>query len=205
MEGQRECLTELTRSVCRAINVINEALSEEDKNKRDKKAARALKEIEVINDEAMRSGLGLSVNQIVQQKTRSRGSSKTHKPAEPKEPREKGPFQQLMDHHAKHVVGPIPDGAAQGAAIKWILQSFTPELATKKYNEQIADPWRKGRVSWLTVRQEIGRIQNNGTRQADGAERNAERLNGNLELIQELRGEAGGDNHEVECGPTAVH
>lgn len=202
MEGQKECLQELTKSVCKTINVINEALGEEDKAKRDKKAARALKEIEVINDDAMRSGLGLSVNQIVQQKTRSRSSAKNTKSTTPKE---KTPFQSLMDHHAKHLAGPIPDGAAQGSAVKWILQYFAPEWAIQKYETQLNEAWRQGKVSWLTVRQEIGRMQTNATRTTDAAERNANRLGDNFELIQELRGETGGDNNEVERGPTAVH
>lgn len=202
MEGQKECLEELTKGVCRLLNTLSDGMKEEDQGKREKKCGRALKEIELINDEAMRTGLGLSINQIIQQKTRSRGSAKNAKSAEP---REKTPFQQLMDHHAKHVVGPIPDAGAQGSAIKWILQSFTVDLAIKKYDAQLDEGWRQGRVSWLTVRQEIGRIQTNGNRPTDGAERNANRLGDNLELIQELRGEAGGDHNEVERGPSAVH
>jgi hypothetical protein len=204
MEGLKECLQELTKSVCKTINAITEALSEEDKVKRNKKAGRALKEIEVINDDAMRSGLGLSVNQIVQQKTRSRGSSKTHKSVDPKEPKPLTPFQLLMAHHAKHLAGPIPDGAAQGSAVKWILQYFTPEWAIQKYEAQLQERWREGKVSWLTVRQEIGRLQQNGT-QSDATERNAGRLAGNLQLIQELRSDTGGDHNEVERGPTAVN
>lgn len=202
MEGKTQCLQDLTRAVCRTINVINEALGDEDKLKRDKRASRALKELEVINDEAMRSGLGLSVNQMVQQKTRSRSPAKSGKGAEPKE---QTPFQQLMAHHAKHLAGPIPDGGAQGSAIKWILQYFAPEWAIQKYDAQLKESWRDGKVSWLTVKQEIGRMQTHATRTADATERNAERLSDNFDLIEELRSEAGGDNHEVEHGPPAVH
>lgn len=203
MDVQKECLEELTKAVCKSINRINEALEEKDEKRRSKVAARVLKELEIVNDEAMRSGLGLTVYQMMNIKTRKHGASKK-KGSEPSGPRELSPHQQLMDHHAKHVVGPIPDGGAQGAAVKWILQHFTPELAIKRYNDQLAEG-RIRRVSWLTVKQDIGRIQTNGTRPTDGAERNAERLNGNLELVQELRGETGGDNHEVERGPSTVH
>lgn len=205
MEGQKECLQELTKLVCKSINLLNDALKEDDRSKREKKSGRALKELELVNDEAMRSGLGMSVNQILQQKTRSHNSSKSPKPAKSTEPKELTPFQQLMAHHAKHLAGPVPDGAAQGAAIKWILQNFTPDLAIRKYDSQLDERWREGKVSWLTVKQEIGRLQTNGSRQADGAERNADRLSDNFELIQELRGEAGGDNHEIERGPSTVH
>jgi len=203
MNDSKECLAELTKAVCKSINRINEALEEKDDKRRSKLAARVLKELEIVNDEAMRSGLGLTVYQMMNVKTRKHGSPKKRMPEE-SEPRQLTPHQQLMGHHANHVVGPIPDGGAQGAAIKWILQHFTPELAIKKYNEQLAEG-RIKRVSWLTVKQDIGRIQPNGTRHADGAERNADRLNDNFDLIQELRGETGGDNNEVKCGPTAVH
>lgn len=202
MDGLKECLEGLTKEVCKTINLLTEGLKEDDRSKREKKCGRALKEIELVNDEAMRNGLGLSFRQIAQQKTRSRGASKSAKVAEP---RAKTPFQQLMDHHAKHVVGPIPDGGAQGSAIKWILQSFTPELAISRYDAQLQEAWRQGRVSWLTVKQEIGRIQPNATRATDSTERNADRLNGNLQLIQELRSDPGGDHNEVEHGKTAVN
>ena len=205
MDGLKECLQDLTKSVCKTINLLNESLKEIDSAKRDKKSGRALKELELVNDEAMRSGLGMSVNQILQQKTRSHNSSKSAKTAKPAEPRELTPFQQLMAHHANHLAGPIPDGAAQGSAIKWILQYFAPEWAIQKYDAQRRETWREGKVSWLTVRQEIGRLQQNGARQSDGAERNADRLSDNFELIQELRSEAGGDNHEVKHRPTTVH
>lgn len=203
METQKECLEELTKAVCKSINRINEALEEKDEKRRSKVAARVLKELEIVNDEAMRSGLGLTVYQMMNVKTRKHGATKK-KIAGEREPREPTPHQQLMEHHAKHVVGPIPDGAAQGAAVKWILQHFTPELAIKKYIDQVSEG-RIRRVSWLTVKQDIGRIQQNGARPADGAERNAERLSDNLDLISELRGDAGGSDNEVEYRPPTVH
>ena len=189
MDGLKECLQDLTKSVCKTINLLNESLKEIDSAKRDKKSGRALKELELVNDEAMRSGLGMSVNQILQQKTRSHNSSKSTKPIDHNRPL--SPFKILMAYHAKHLAGPIPDGAAQGAAIKWILQYFAPEWALTKYDAQLKEAWREGKVSWLTVKQEIGRLQQNGARLADAAERNADRLDGNLSLIQDLRRNAG--------------
>lgn len=203
MESQKECLVELTKAVCKAINRINEALEEKDEIRRSKVAARVLKELEIVNDEAMRSGLGLTVYQMMNTKTRKHGGPKKKAP-EVREPRELTPHQQLMQHHAQHVIGPIPDGGAQGAAVKWILRHFTVELAIKKYNDQLAEG-RIKRVSWLTVKQDIGRIQSNGTRPTDAAERNRDRLADNFELIQELRGEAGGDHNEVEHRTTTIN
>jgi len=200
-----QCLAELTKCVCRTINQINEALDESDPKRRERRTTRILKELELVNDEAMRNGLDMSIRQITQQKTRSRGSSSRQRPAST-EPRVLTPFHQLMAHHAKNIVGPIPDPGAQGAAIKWILQHFTPELAIKTYDAQLADPWwSQRRVSWLSVKQQIGRIQPNATiRTPDARERNAERLNGNLALIQELRSDDRGDNNQEQHRPEAT-
>jgi len=161
MPTERECLVELTKTVCKSIIRLNEVLEEEDPKTRYKKAARVLKELEVVNDEAMRSALGLTVSKILQLKMSGHSGAKSKAPRSgaDREPRQMSPHQQLMEHHAKHVIGDIPDGAAQGAAIKWILERFTPELAIKRYDEQLHETWRKGRVNWLTVRQDLGRIR----------------------------------------------
>lgn len=62
----------------------------------------------------------------------------------------------LFEHH-KNRIGKIPDGAAQGAAIKWILAAgFSAAQAIACYNFLVAETWRHGRVSWLIVKSEIG-------------------------------------------------
>lgn len=190
-EELKTSLESVTRSVCKTINLLTEALKEDDPLKRDKKCGRALKEVELVNDAAMINVLGLSFRQVAQLKTRSRARSEKPRVAEG---RESTPHQRLMDFHAKHVVGPIPDGGAQGAAIKWILMNFTETLAIGRYEAQLKEEWRKGRVSWLTVKQEIGRVGQNGSSR-DATERNADRLGDNFALIQELRGEDRGDYH----------
>jgi DNA-binding transcriptional ArsR family regulator len=52
--------------------------------------------------------------------------------------------------------GPIPDPAAQGAAIKWLLQHYTLEQCCACLDALLGEDWRKARVSWLTVKKEIG-------------------------------------------------
>jgi DNA-binding transcriptional ArsR family regulator len=52
--------------------------------------------------------------------------------------------------------GPIPDPAAQGAALKWLLQHYTLEQCCACIDAFLGDDWRKARVSWLTVKKEIG-------------------------------------------------
>lgn len=192
LSDPKPSLENLTIAVCKTLNQVPAH--------GDKKFARALKELELINDAAMRDGLGLPVHRIAQLKTRSRGSA-----AKPKstELRVLSPFHQLMEFHAKHIVGPIPDGGAQGGAIKWILASYTPDLAIKRYESQLTEGWRNGHVNWLTVKQDIGRMGNNGTR--DSAERNESRLNGSFELLAELRGEDSGDIDQGECGTERAH
>lgn len=62
----------------------------------------------------------------------------------------------LMDFHSKRI-GKIPDGAAQGAAAKWILKNgFSVEQATGCYEFQLGEEWRHGMVSWLTVKGKVG-------------------------------------------------
>ena len=61
-----------------------------------------------------------------------------------------------MAFHAKHVVGQIPDPAAQGSAIKWLLKNFTSEQCEDVYQQIRSEAWRTTPVTWLTVKKEIG-------------------------------------------------
>lgn len=200
MSDLQTFLESLTRQVCKTLNQIALSVKEPDIAKRDKKVGRILKELELVNDAAMMGGLNLPIHRIAQLKTASRGASKKQQPSEP---RALSPFQQLMEFHSKHIVGPIPDAAAQGSAIKWILASFTPELAMKRYETQLLEPWRNGHVNWLTVKQDIGRMNRNGAR--DSTERNESRRNDSFDLLAELRGEGAGDIDQGEHGTERTH
>lgn len=187
-------LKKLTLENAKTIANIKKLLTEESPQ-RDKKILKLLTVLEVHTDEAMRVGLNASAQFIAQTKTgRARTSQAKASPST--EPKAQSPFSQLMEHHAKQFVDRrIPDAAAQGSAIKYILESFTPELAIKKYNQQLEESQGKWRVSWLTVRKDIGRMQTNGVRPLDAAERNATRYSENLEFIADLRGDSGPDYH----------
>lgn len=70
--------------------------------------------------------------------------------------REPSAHASLLAYHSKRI-GKIPDGAAQAGAVKWILDAgFTVEQATACYDFQLTEDWRKGNVSWLTVKSKIG-------------------------------------------------
>lgn len=188
-------LKKLTLENAKTIATIKKLLAEEAAPQRDKKILKVLTVLEVHTDEAMRVGLNASAQFIAQAKT-GRVRTTTAKASSSAEPRVQSPFSQLMEHHAKQFVDRrIPDAAAQGSAIKYILESFTPELAIKKYNQQLEESQGRFRVSWLTVRKDIGRMQTNGVRPLDASERNAARSTENFEFIENLRGDRGPDYH----------
>jgi hypothetical protein len=188
-------LKKLTLENAKTIATIKKLLTEESAPQRDKKILKVLTVLEVHTDEAMRVGLNASAQFIAQAKT-GRVRTTTAKAATSAEPRVQSPFSQLMEHHAKQFVDRrIPDAAAQGAAIKYILESFTPELAIKKYNQQLEESQGRYRVSWLTVRKEIGRMQTHGVRPLNAGERNDAQRSQNLDFIADLRGDGGRDYH----------
>ena len=65
------------------------------------------------------------------------------------------PHSRLMNFHYQRI-GKIPDPKAQGSAVKWLLETCTPEQAIDCYRSQLAERWRNGYVTWLTVKQGIG-------------------------------------------------
>lgn len=67
----------------------------------------------------------------------------------------------LFDKHYQRI-GDVPDAKAQGEAIKWILARHTAEKAMACYDAQLRESWRKGHVSWLTVKSRIGEFRFNG-------------------------------------------
>jgi len=59
--------------------------------------------------------------------------------------------------HLVEKTGPIPDGAAQGQAVAWLLnQKYSADDCRACLEFLLAQEWRTCRVSWLTVKKEIG-------------------------------------------------
>lgn len=74
--------------------------------------------------------------------------------------------ERLMAHHATRLGRPIPDGGAQGAAIKWLLKHYSPSECLGYYDYQVCQlqvngGWRDS-VSWLTVKTKIAEWVNAG-------------------------------------------
>jgi len=77
---------------------------------------------------------------------------------EQSEKKEMTAYAVLFDRHYRRI-GDVPDGKAQGDAINWILARHSTEKALACYEFQLAEPWRNGHVSWLTVKQRIGEFE----------------------------------------------
>lgn len=116
------------------------------------------------------------------------------KNTEEEEKKEPSAHALLMDFHNDHLAGPIPDAAAQGGALKWLLVSYAPTVLRECYEYQLGEGWRS-KVSWLTVKTDIGNWitrngngKNNELRRPTAAERNGEQLIRNIEFAKGLRG-----------------
>ena len=70
--------------------------------------------------------------------------------------KEQSPHSRLMAFHDSRLVGGISDAGAQGAAIKWLLERFTPEQCEAEYLKLAGEEWRSTPVTWLTVKKHIG-------------------------------------------------
>jgi hypothetical protein len=62
----------------------------------------------------------------------------------------------LMAFHDSNLAGGTPDAPAQGKAIKWLLERFTPEQCEAEYKKLRAEEWRTTPVTWITVKKYIG-------------------------------------------------
>ena len=188
-------LKTLTLATIKTIAAIEKLLKTGATPQRDKKITRALKELEVLNDEAMRVGLNQSAQFIARAKT---GRIKAQPPPSVDQQRN-GYHSELMRFHHDHIKGPIGDGAAQGAALKWLLEHYSPDMLKKCYEYQLNENWR-GKVSWTSVKSDIGGwLARNGqdtpTRPLSASERNEQQLIRNIESVGQLRGGGAGNSN----------
>ncbi len=74
----------------------------------------------------------------------------------PSAPAPVGEHKQLIDY-LHNRIGPIHDYAAQGKAVKWLLENgYTSSSCIECLESMLAESWRTTRVSWLNVAQTIG-------------------------------------------------
>ena len=186
-------LKTLTLATIKTIAAIEKLLKTEATPQRDKKIIRALKELEVNNDEAMRVGLNQSAQFIARAKT-----GRVRPEQKPTVDQQRGAaHRELMKFHFEHIKGPIADGAAQGAALKWLLGNYSEEVIKKCYEFQTTESWR-GKVSWISVKSDIGGwLARNGkdtpARALSASERNEQQLIRNIESVGQLRRSGSGD------------
>lgn len=90
-----------------------------------------------------------------------------------KEKKETSAHSRLMAFHDSHLAGGMPDGAAQAAAVKWLLARFTSEECEAEYKKLRSEEWRTTPVTWLTVKKQIGAdlARGNGNGHSDSGEK----------------------------------
>lgn len=167
---EKTSLKLLTLGNVKTLAAMERLLKTEATPQRDKKMLRVLKELEVVNDEAMRNGLSLSAQYIARVKT---GRVRPQPP--PTADQQRGTdHTALMKFHFDHIKGPIADGAAQGAAIKFLLDHYSADVLKECYEALTHDTWRS-KVTWTTVRSEIGNWLARGKRNSPGTTTKADR------------------------------
>jgi hypothetical protein len=167
---EKTSLKSLTLANVKTLASLEKLLKTEATPQRDKKMLRVLKELEVVNDEAMRNGLSLSAQFIARVKT---GRVRPQPP--PTANQQRGAdHAALMKFHFDHIKGPIADGAAQGAAIKFLLDHYSADVLKECYEALTLDTWRS-KVTWITVKSEIGNWLARGKRNAPANATKADR------------------------------
>lgn len=193
---ERSSLQTLATTLQKALNALKKTMVQEHGPKRDKKILRIMAEVELVNDEAMRNGLRFTNGYIAKLKT-GRITSQQITPASPSN--NGNAHAALMKFHFDHIKGPIADGAAQGAAIKFLLEHYAVDVLKKCYEFQLTESWR-GKISWISVKSDIGGwLARNGqdtpTRALSASERNEQQLIRNIESVGQLRRSGSGDSH----------
>jgi hypothetical protein len=193
---ERSSLQTLATTLQKALNALKKTMAQEHGPKRDKKILRIMAEVELVNDEAMRNGLRFTNGYIAKLKT---GRITSQQIAPPQANGNSNAHSELMRFHHDHIKGGIGDGAAQGAALKWLLNQYSPDVLRRCYEFQTTEHWRN-RVSWISVKSDIGGwLARNGqdtpTRALSASERNEQQLIRNIESVGQLRRSGSGDSH----------
>jgi len=108
----------------------------------------------------------------------------------------------LMDFLSSKI-GPIPNGAKEGKAIKWLLSNgYDPVQCEACYEALASEDWRTSSVTWTTVMSNIGawlgRANGNGHRQRETAsQRNVRNIKESLEYAERLSQQSCQDDPEV--------
>jgi len=168
---ERSSLQTLATTLQKALNALKKTMAQEHGPKRDKKILRIIAEVELVNDEAMRNGLRFTNGYIAKLKT---GRITSQQIAPPQSNAGSNAHSELMRFHHQYIKGPIGDGAVQGAAIKFLLEHYSAETLKECYEALTLDTWRS-KITWTTVRSEIGNWLARGKRNSPGTATKADR------------------------------
>jgi hypothetical protein len=88
-------------------------------------------------------------------------------------------------------IGPIPNGAKEGKAIKWLLENgYDPGQCEACFVSLAADDWRTSAVTWVTVKANIGawlaRDSNGHKPKQTASERNVTNMKDSLDYLNNL-------------------
>lgn len=88
-------------------------------------------------------------------------------------------------------IGPIPNGAKEGKAIKWLLENgYDPGQCEACFVSLAAEDWRTSAVTWVTVKSNIGawltRNQNGHRPKQTASERNVTNIRDSLNYLDNL-------------------
>lgn len=133
------------------------------------------------------------------------GNSSSSSSSASSKDKEPSAFAEFMQFLSKKI-GPIPNPAKEGKAIKWLLENGYDFAGCCRCYEYLAKQgWRTSTITWVTVKAEIGGWiskgePSNGTSQQhheSSTERNARNLRENVEYINDLsRGSGPGDSQD---------
>lgn len=135
------------------------------------------------------------VTRSYSESTRSRGELKNNSlEEEPSEEKKEPTAHARLMNFLSLKIGPIPNGAKEGKAIKWLLESgYEPKQCEACFDFLASEDWRTAAVTWVTVKANIGawlgKNTNGHKSKQTASERNVENMNNSLDYLNGLSDE----------------
>jgi uncharacterized protein YdaU (DUF1376 family) len=152
-----------------------------------------------------------NIDSVVEPNGNSSSSSSSSSLDQKKE-KEHSAFAEFMRFLSRKI-GPIPNGAKEGKAIKWLTENgYDFALCCECYEFLAGEKWRTATVTWTTVKAEIGGWLSKGkvgngqdqSRFESAPERNARNLRENVAYIRGLQNGSGEADSQDPIGLLAA-